>query len=215
MSDKTKVKEDTSPVIERFLRYKLVVQGRSPKTVEEYRIDLHTFFSYLIATRAGLSPSDDGFYDVSISGVDNDFVKSVTTLDILEFLVYTANERGNSTASRARKLSALKTFFKYMVATEKIMEKNPAIDIETPKRKASLPKYLSESESVSLLSSVLNDTESRTKERDFCIITLFLNCGMRLSELVGINLSDIDREFRSMRVVGKGNKERIVYLYDA
>ena len=215
MSDKTKVKEDTSPVIERFLRYKLVVQGRSPKTVEEYRIDLHTFFSYLIATRAGLSPSDDGFYDVSISGVDNDFVKSVTTLDILEFLVYTANERGNSTASRARKLSALKTFFKYMVATEKIMEKNPAIDIETPKRKASLPKYLSESESVSLLSSVLNDTESRTKERDFCIITLFLNCGMRLSELVGINLSDIEREFRSMRVVGKGNKERIVYLNDA
>ena len=215
MSEKMKVKEDTSPVVERFLQYKLVVQGRSKKTVEEYRLDLHTFFGYLVATRAGLSPSDDGFYGVSISEVDNEFVKSVTTLDILEFLVFAANERGNSAASRARKLSALKAFFKYMVTTEKVMEKNPAVDIETPKKKASLPKYLTEEESVSLLSSVLEDSESHTKERDFCIITLFLNCGMRLSELVGINLSDLDRELRSLRVVGKGNKERIVYLNDA
>ena len=98
---------------------------------------------------------------------------------------------------------------------EKILDKNPAVDIESPKRKAALPKYLSENESISLLSSVLADSESHTKERDFCIITLFLNCGMRLSELVGISLSDIDRELRSLRVLGKGNKERIVYLNDA
>ena len=215
MAESVKIASDTSPVVERFLRYKLVVQGRSPKTVEEYRIDLHTFFRYLVATRAGISPSDESFYEVSVSHVDADFVKSVTTLDILEFLVFMANERNNSTSSRARKLSAIKMFFKYMTAVEKILDKNPAVDIESPKRKAALPKYLSENESISLLSSVLADSESHTKERDFCIITLFLNCGMRLSELVGISLSDIDRELRSLRVLGKGNKERIVYLNDA
>ena len=210
-----KVKEDTCDAVERFLRYKLVIQGRSPKTVEEYRLDLHTFLAYLVATRGGMSPSDSGFDEVSIAQVDNEFIKSITTLEILEFLMFTANERKNSTAARARKLSAIKTFFKYMVATERIMEKNPAADIETPKRKAALPKYLSEEESLDLLKSIISDSESRTKERDYCIVTLFLNCGMRLSELVGINLSDIDRELRSLRVLGKGNKERIVYLNDA
>lgn len=215
MSKQSKLVDDTSPVIERFLRYKLVVQGRSPKTVEEYRIDLHTFFRYLVAVRAGISPSDEKFGEISIAGVDETFVKSVTTLEILEFLVFAANDLGNSTAARARKLSAIKMFFKYMTATERIVEKNPAVDIETPKRKTALPKYLTEKESVALLTSVLEDSESRTKERDFCIITLFLNCGMRLSELVGIHLSDLDRELRSLRVLGKGNKERIVYLNDA
>ena len=102
-----------------------------------------------------------------------------------------------------------------MVATERVLEKNPAADIETPKRKNALPKHLTENESISLLTSVLDDKDAKYRERDFCILTLFLNCGMRLSELVGINLSDMDRDLRSLRVVGKGNKERIVYLNDA
>lgn len=215
MAEKKKIAEDTSPVVERFLRYKLVIQGRSPKTVEEYRLDLHTFFVYQIALRRGISPTSAEFGEITIECVDNAFIKDITTLDILEFLVYMANERGNSTASRARKLSAIKTFFKYMVATERVLEKNPAADIETPKRKNSLPKYLTEKESISLLTTILDDTEAKYKERDFCIVTLFLNCGMRLSELCGISLSDIDRDLRSLRVVGKGNKERIVYLNDA
>lgn len=95
------------------------------------------------------------------------------------------------------------------------MEINPAMDMEAPKKKQSLPKFLSMDESLALLDAVQNDTESKTKERDYAIITLFLNCGIRLSELVGINLNDIDREFRSLRVLGKGAKERIVYLNDA
>ena len=95
------------------------------------------------------------------------------------------------------------------------MEKNPAIDMEAPKKKQSLPKFLSMEESIALLEAVENDVESKFKERDYAIITLFLNCGMRLSELVGINLNDLDRELRSLRVIGKGNKERIVYLNDA
>lgn len=212
---KKRIAEDTSPVVERFLRYKLVIQGRSPKTVEEYRLDLHTFFVYQIALRRGISPKSEEFDKITIECVDHQFIKDITTLDIMEFLVYMANERGNSTASRARKLSAIKTFFKYMVATERVLEKNPAADIETPKRKNALPKYLTEDESVGLLTTILDDKEAKYKERDFCIVTLFLNCGMRLSELCGISLSDIDRDLRSLRVVGKGNKERIVYLNDA
>ncbi len=205
----------TSPVVERFLRYKLVIQARSPKTVEGYRLDLHMFFQYLVATRAGIRTGSEEFEKVSIEKVDEAFVRSVTTLDVLEFLMFTANERGNDAKARARKLSAIKTFFKYVVATEHLMEKNPAVDIETPKQKKSLPKYLSKSESIDLLTSVAGDSESRYRDRNYCIITLFLNCGMRLSELCGIDLSDLDRELRSLRVVGKGNKERIIYLNDA
>ncbi len=204
-----------SPVVERFLRYKLVIQARSPKTVEGYRQDLFLFFQYLVATRAGMRPSSEGFDEVSIDSVDEEFVKKTTTLEILEFLMFTANERGNAAPSRARKLSAIKTFFKYMVATEHLMEKNPAVDIETPKQRKSLPKYLSKDESIDLLTSVAGDIESKYRERNFCIITLFLNCGMRLSELCGIGLSDIDRDLRSLRVIGKGAKERIIYLNDA
>lgn len=210
-----KIAEDLSPVVERFLRYKLIIQARSPQTVNEYRGDLHLFFSYLVATRNGMTPKDEGFDEVSIECVDDEFVKKVTTLEILEFLMFTANERGNSAASRARKLSAIKALFKYLVATERLMEKNPAVDIEAPKKKSTLPKYLSQEESISLLTSVAGDSDSKYRERNFCIITLFLNCGMRLSELCGINLSDIDRELRSLRVLGKGSKERLVYLNDA
>ncbi|MBR2296689.1 MAG: tyrosine-type recombinase/integrase, partial [Clostridia bacterium] len=117
--------------------------------------------------------------------------------------------------AKSRKLSAIKSLYKYICQKRRLMEKNPAIDIETPKKKQSLPKFLSIEECMLLLDAVQNDTESKTRERDYCIITLFLNCGMRLSELCGINLNDLDRELRSLRVIGKGNKERIVYLNDA
>lgn len=214
-NEKTAHRDDKSPVIERFLRYKLVIQGRSKKTVEEYGLDLRTFFRYLIATREGLPVEGEEFENISVACVDEEFVKSIKTVDILEFMAFTASTRSNSAASRSRKLSAIRMFFKYMTTGEKIITQNPAADIESPKKKKALPKYLSVEESHELLQSVLSDEESKNKERDYCIITLFLNCGMRLSELVGINISDIDRELRSLRVIGKGNKERIVYLNDA
>ena len=215
MTDKFERADDKSPVAERFLRYKRVIQGRSKKTVDEYGLDLRTFFRYLIASRSGEIPPEEEFENISIACVDDEFVKSITTLEILEFMAFCANERGNNSAARSRKLSAIKSFFKYLTVSEKTMTKNPAGDIEAPKKKKALPKYLSLEESLALLQSVNDDKESKTRERDYCILTLFLNCGMRLSELVGINLSDIDRELRSLRVVGKGNKERIVYLNDA
>ena len=207
--------KDKSPVVERFLRYKLVIQGRSQKTVDEYGLDLRTFFRFLIALREGIAPDSEEFQSISIARVDEEFIKGIKTIDILEFMAYTANSRGNSAAARSRKLSALRMFFKYMTVSEKVIAINPAADIEAPKKKKSLPKHLSIDESKDLLHSVATSDESRYRERDYCLITMFLNCGLRLSEMVSINLPDIDRDMTSLRVVGKGNKERIVYLNDA
>lgn len=215
MKKNTNNNKDKSPVVERFLRYKLVIQGRSKKTVEEYALDLRTFFRYMLAIKNGLSLEGEEFDNISIACVDEEFVKNIKTIDILEFLAYTAGTRKNAASARSRKLSSLRMFFKYLMVSEKIIQTNPAADIESPKQKKSLPKYLSVKESKDLLHSVASDEESKNRDRDYCIITLFLNCGMRLSELVSINLSDIDRELRSLRVLGKGGKERIIYLNDA
>ncbi len=198
-----------------FASYKLTIQGCSKKTVSEYLSDLRLFFKYIYAKRYGFDVRGDIFEELDISRVDNDFLFSVTTEEIYDFFVYVSTERRNQAAAKSRKLSAIKAFYKYVCQKRRLLEKNPAIDIETPKKKQSLPKFLTVEECMLLLDAVQNDSESKTRERDYCIITLFLNCGMRLSELCGINLNDIDRELRSLRVIGKGNKERVVYLNDA
>ena len=206
---------ETSELIERYLSYKLVVQERSEKTVDEYRLDLRQFFRFLVAKKRKISTESDEYEELSIEEVDEEFVKGVTSRDILEFLAFERNKRANQPSARARKLSAIKSFFKYTTVHERITEKNVAADIESPKLKKSLPKYLTEEESIDLLTAVAEDKNSKSRTRDFCIITLFLNCGMRLSELVGIDLTDISSDLSSLRVVGKGNKERMVYLNDA
>lgn len=207
--------ESMPQYVREFASYKAVIQGCSEKTINEYLFDLRTFFRYMLSVRNGISVDDEAFENIDISGIDLDFIKSIGTDDVYEFLMYAGNVRGNSSAAKARKLSALKAFFKYMVVKRKLLEVNPVIDIETPKKKKQLPKYLSLEESLSLLDSIKNDETSKNTVRDYAIITLFLNCGMRLSELVGINLNDIDKELRSMRVLGKGSKERVIYLNDA
>ena len=125
------------------------------------------------------------------------------------------SERGNHASARSRKLSAIKGFFKYLTVKRMMLEENPAANIESPKHSKSLPKYLSLEESLELLAAVKNDKDSDNRVRDYAIITLFLNCGMRVSELVGIDINDVDRFLRSLTVTGKGNKQRIVYLNDA
>ena len=142
-------------------------------------------------------------------------IAQITTSQIYDFLMYTGNIRGNQSAAKARKLSAIKGLYKYLVNKRNYLEVNPAQNIETPKSKKSLPKFLTLEESIRLLECVQNDTESKNRVRDYAMLTLFLNCGMRVSELVGISLTDLDPELRSMRVVGKGNKERIIYLNEA
>ncbi len=214
MNDK-EFKSAFPTLIQKFANYKDVVQGCSAKTVTEYLFDLRTFCRWMIATRDSLPLEGEEFEKIDISTLDEDFFGKITTTDIYDFLSYVKNGRENQNDTRARKLSAIKQFYKYCTVRLKIFETNPAADIEAPKRAKQLPKHLSVEECVDLLNVVNSDEESKTKERDYCILTLFLNCGLRLSELCGINIRDMDEELRSMRVVGKGSKERIVYLNDA
>lgn len=204
-----------SEQIQQFAIYKRTIQGCSEKTVNEYMLDLRTFFRYLLAVEQGIDMESEDFTRIDIRSIDAEYLSHVKTEQIYEFLFYTGDQRKNMWSAKARKLSAIKGLYKYLTIKKNYFEDNPAINIESPKPKKTLPKFLDLDESLMLLNAVKNDPESATKERDYCIVTLFLNCGMRLSELVGIDLTDIDRDMRSLRVLGKGNKERIIYLNES
>lgn len=197
-------------IIKEFLGYMGTIRGKSPKTVEEYYLDLRTFFRYINVTQ-GLVPSDTEFEQVSISNVDLHLAASITLTIVYEYMNYLVTERHNGPASRARKVSSLRSFYKYLTNKAGKLKENPISELETPKLKKSLPKYLSLEQSIELLTKA----DGKTKDRDYCILTLFLNCGMRLSELVGLNRNDIHMSEGTMKITGKGNKERIVYLNDA
>ncbi len=203
------------PLLREFAGYKTAIQGCSQKTVNEYLLDLRTFLRYLLAVRNGISPDQEEFTSIDISGCGIEFFADISTEAIYEFLMYTGNIRKNLRCAKARKLSAIKAFFKYLTVKRHLLETNPAIDIESPKAQKTLPKFLTLEESLHLLDTVRSDTSSRNVLRDYTIITLFLNCGMRVSELVGINLRDIQPDYTSLRVVGKGAKERMIYLNEA
>lgn len=205
-----------SPVVREFASYKTVIQGCSQRTVEQYLIDLRTFFRYLLCEgNSEVLHDPEKFREITVESVDLDYLREISTDQIYDFLLYADSERENQTAAKARKLAAIRALFKFLVNKRGYLTDNPAANIDSPKRKKSLPKFLSLDEARALLSAVLNDTDSQHRERDFCIITLFLNCGMRVGELVGIDLQDIDSSLRSLRVLGKGNKERIIYLNEA
>ena len=207
--------KQTPKSVNEFSEYLRVVKGRSEKTVFQYRQDLLTFFRYLRATDLNIDPEKTNISEIDVEDIDIDYIRKIDREKVMKFLFYTANGRKNNASTRARKLSALKSYFKYLCVIKRDLEDNPALEIDAPKKKSALPKYLSVEESLDLLNAVLTDELSKHCQRDYCILTLFLNCGMRLSELVGINLSDLDKELRSLRVLGKGNKERIIYLNDA
>ncbi len=205
-------------ILNDFLAYLSTIKGKSPKTVHEYYLDLRVFFRYLKQKR-GLA---DGipFDEIPINDIDIAFVKSITLSDAYDFLMYTVQERpkhGNSdnseiglaAASRARKVSALRSFFKYLTDKAHLLQHNPLQNLEYPSVRRSLPKYLTVDESIALLEAV----DGQFKERDYCILMLFLNCGLRVSELCGLNISDIKEN--QIRILGKGNKERMLYLNDA
>lgn len=192
-----------------FLTYNEIIKGKSSKSVEQYYSDLRTFFRYILLVRGKVQPGIP-FNKIDISGVDIELVRSVTVSDLYGFMVYCKEELRNNTATRARKTSTLRLFFKYMSVQTHRLESNPADLLEAPKIKQSLPKYLSLEDSLELLNSVDGENE----RRDYCILTIFLNCGLRLSELCGLNLSNISSD-GTMTVTGKGNKERMVYLNDS
>ena len=206
---KLEVLQSCPNVIRDFLTYNETIKGKSSRSVEGYFIDLQTFFRYLLIVR-GIAPKDKEFEEISISGVNLDLIKTVTISDLYAFMVFCKEERGNNTATRARKTSTLRIFFKYLSAQTHQLEVNPAEMLETPKVKQSLPKHLTLEDSIDLLNSV----DGNNKQRDYCILTLFLNCGLRLAELCSLNIGDITTE-GTMTVTGKGNKERVVYLNDA
>lgn len=203
------------PILQQYAKHLSVIKGNSEKTVCEYLLDLRTFFRYYIMQRDSLSPSQEEFEEISIAKIGTEDVQSITTQFIIDYFLFVGFERNNSSTTRMRKHSAIRSFFNYAYARMHILESNPATDVESPKRSKTLPKYLTVEESVRLLEAVKNDNSSKTVTRDFAIITLFLNTGMRLSELVGLNLESFDSEITKAVVKGKGNKERVIYLNDA
>lgn len=195
-----------------FLDYTASILNKSPGTVKEYNYDLNRFLKYIMY-RFKLTDEKD-FDKIDIHNMSMDTLNKIQLDDIHAYLFYLANNCQSKPATRARKTASIRVFFKYMSQKANLMDHNPALNLESPKLGKRMPKYLSLDDSKKLL-EVTNNEESRNRERDYAIITLFLNCGMRLSELVGINIRDIDFNEAKMNVTGKGNKERVIYLNKA
>ncbi len=210
---------DSPPILRDFLVYHETIQNHSSRTVDEYFLDLRNFFRYLKLQR-GRVPSNTPFDSILIDDVDLALVSSVTLTDVYSYMSYLSRDRaihpnsdtttyGLSAASRARKVAAIRSFYKYLTSKAKLLKENPMQDLDSPRMKKSLPRYLDLDESVELLDSV----EGKNAARDYCILTLFLNCGLRISELVSLNATDVRGD--QLRVLGKGNKERMLYLNEA
>jgi site-specific recombinase XerD len=197
------------PIILRdFLNYMQTIKGKSTNTIQVYFYDLRVFFRFLKIHR-NIETNKDEFDKIIITDIDIDLIRSVTLSDLYSFMSFVSNSRDNSAHARARKVASLKSFFNYLTNKAKLLEVNPASELESPKIVKRLPRYLNVQESKQLLDSVSGEYS----ERDFAIITLFLNCGLRLSELVGINLNNIKNE--TLTVIGKGDKERMIPLNKA
>ena len=210
---------DCPQVLREFLIYHENIKGQSQLTISEYYLDLRMFLRFIKLMRNDM-PVNTRLEDIDIKNVDLKFIREIDTSDIFDFLSYLANDRtanpdaaspeyGISASSRARKLSAIKSFYKYLTVRTKQLEENPVADLEYPKLRKSLPKYLTLEQSAALLQAVSGQNE----KRDYAILMLFLNCGIRRSELVNLNISDVYED--RIRVVGKGNKERFVYFGSA
>lgn len=199
---------DAPPLLRDFLVYHETIQGHSRRTVDEYFLDLRSFFRFLKLDKR-LVPKDTPFDDISIDDVTIELVRGVTLTDIYAYMTFLSRDRGLSNTSRARKVATIRSFYKYLTNKAKLLTVNPVQDLDSPHIRKSLPKYLNLDESLDLLDSV----DGRNAVRDYCILTLFLNCGLRISELVGLNKTDVRGD--QLRVLGKGSKERILYLNDA
>ncbi len=195
-----------------YASYMSVIKGNSEKTVCEYLMDLRTFFRFTVMRKSGEDLTAEEFEKIDISQLQINDVERVSPQNIIDFLMYIGFQRNNSNTTRMRKLSSLKSFFHYAYGKKHLISQNPTVEIDAPKRNHTLPKYLSKEECIRLLDAVRGDKDSKTRQRDYTIITLFLNTGMRLSELVGLNLQSIDSELNYVKVIGKGNKERVIYL---
>ena len=204
--------EDNPGFLNSFLDYTATILNKSQNTVKEYNYDLNTFLKYILYHFKMTNEKD--LKQISIRNMSLETVSKITLDDIHSFLFYLTNTYNSKAATRARKVSSIRVFFNYLCNKAGLIEKNPAQNLETPKLDKRIPKYLTLDDSKKLLEAV-NDMDDRNKERDYAIITLFLNCGMRLSELVGINIKDINFNDQKLNVIGKGNKKRTIYLNSA
>lgn len=196
-------------LVQQYLVYIEAIKGHSELSVIEYASDLRTFFRYLAKSK-GLCAKNTPDEKIDLSPIDLKFIQSVNLTDAYQFLIYCKNERNNNETTRARRVVAIRRFYTYLSDNLGLIESNPMKSLDAPKTRKALPKYLTLDEAEKLLSVI----DGKFKERDYAIITLFLNCGMRLSELVSINYNDI-KEDGSLTIIGKGNKERIVYINQA
>ena len=200
---------ESPDVLKEYLGYMETIKGRSENTVNGYFVDLRTFFRFLLVQRGLAQETSDAQPDIRL--VDLQLLRSVTLSDLFEFMNYSKSDRDNSNVTRARKVSALRRFFYYLSEITHQLEDNPAKNLSSPKLPSRIPKYLSLDQSIELLRLAKH---SAYPERDYCILTLLLNCGLRRAELAGLNLADV-RSDNTLRVIGKGNKERILYLNQA
>lgn len=210
---------DCPQIVRDFLTYHETIKSQSPRTISEYALDLRMFLRFIRLMRNDM-PLNTRLEDIPIKDITIEFIAGITTSDVYDFLSYLAHDRtinpdapvpdyGIETAARARKLSTLKSFYKYLTVRTKLLSENPVADLEYPKLRKSLPRYLTLEQSASLLKAASGPNQ----KRDFAILMIFLNCGIRRSELVGLNLTDVYED--RLRVVGKGNKERVVYFGSA
>ncbi len=212
-------RRDNPEFLNEFLDYMVSIQNKSRNTVKEYNYDLVHFFKFLLYQyRLVDVKSEKEIKEMDIQHVTNmsfDVIKRVKLQDIHAFLSYLERVYDSKATTRARKVASIRVYFNYLTAKANRLEINPAQNLESPKLGKRLPKYLSQEESMSLLTTIRGNQTDRNEERDYAITTLFLNCGMRLSELVGISLKDIDFGEAKLNVIGKGNKERTIYLNNA
>lgn len=193
------------PVLRDFLTYHETILGHSRRTADEYYLDLRRFFRYLKRSRK-LADDKIPFDQIPIDDVDLNLLGSVTMTDVYEFVNFLSRDCSLGPAGRSRKIATLRSFYKYLTVKAHLLDENPIQNLDSPRLKKSLPRYLNLDESIALLNAV----DGPNKERDYCILTLFLNCGLRISELAGLNITDVRED--QLRVLGKGNKERQVYL---
>lgn len=201
---------EAPPLLRDFLSYILTIKGRSPRTADGYYIDIRFFLRYLKASRQRLGMKEKNLADVTISDIPEEIIINATIADAYGFLNFAMSQNENNAATRSRKVSSIRAFYRYITEKTNKLSVSPMENLETPAKKKSLPQYLTLDESLVLLSSI----DGKNMERDYCIITFLLNCGMRVSELVGIRLDSFQGD-NSLRLLGKGNKERIVFLNEA
>ncbi|MBP5427628.1 MAG: tyrosine recombinase XerC [Clostridiales bacterium] len=211
MAQRTHISNDEMPnFLIDYLNYLETIKGKSKNTILAYSYDLRLFLRFIKVHKQLVDK--DNFEDISIKDFSTETLEDITLSDLYSFLSFVNRERTNSSYARARKVASLKSFFNYLTNKVKIVSLNPTRELESPKILKKLPRYLNVAESKNLLNCVASQ-KSAHKFRDFAMLTLFLNCGMRLSELVGINLDDIRNN--TISVTGKGGKERIIYLNHA